>query len=178
MNKKSKCLFVIVSFIVASFLFSHSELYAKKKDMSASHAEFLSDVRYIITKDEKKFFKGLPADKRDSFIERFWSIRDTNSFTENNEFKEEYFDRIDTANKRYSSGIAGWLTDRGKCYVLLGPPEHMSNYPLGNTSQREFARPYEVWFYPDGVVLYFVDKLDDGDYRVDYVSMEHHMAVQ
>jgi hypothetical protein len=53
------------------------------------------DVEYIITSDEKKAFKTLKTDEeRENFIENFWRRRDPDPDTEENEFREEYYERI------------------------------------------------------------------------------------
>jgi len=146
----------------------------KKSSGASEEREFLSKVRYIISKDEKKFFKNLPENKRAEFIEQFWAARDPNEDTPENEFKEEYFRRIDEANRRFTVGLEGWLTDRGKTYILLGPPRHVSEYPIGDIYDR---RPYVVWHYEE-VFLVFVDEFGDGDLRVLYVPMPSIMAHQ
>src|SRR6476469_6873935 len=51
------------------------------------------DVAYIITADEKKAFKALATDEeRENFIENFWRRRDPNPDTEENEYREEYYE--------------------------------------------------------------------------------------
>jgi GWxTD domain-containing protein len=151
-----------------------SALISAKQKVPSGSAEFLSKVRYIISKDEKKFFKNLPVAKREEFIEQFWEARDPSADTPENEFKEEYFRRIDEANRKFTVGLEGWLTDRGKTYILLGPPRHVSDYPIGDIYNR---RPYVVWHY-DEIFLVFVDEFGDGDLRVLYVPMPSIMAHQ
>jgi len=68
-------------------------------------------------------FKEYPPFEREEFIEKFWARRDPSPTTVRNEFKEEYFLRIEEANKLFKGGIAGWLQDRGRIYVLFGPPD-------------------------------------------------------
>jgi len=65
-----------------------------------------TDVAYIITKDEKKAFYALTTDEeRENFIENFWRRRDPNPDTEENEYREEYYERIAYANEHFTSGI-------------------------------------------------------------------------
>src|SRR5687767_6423384 len=53
------------------------------------------DVAYIITSEEKRAFNQLKTDdERENFIENFWRRRDPNPDTEENEFREEYYERI------------------------------------------------------------------------------------
>src|SRR5689334_6623183 len=73
------------------------------------------DVAYIITAEERKAFNALKTDEeRENFIENFWRRRDPNPDTEENEYREEYYERIAYANEHFASGIPGWMTDRGR----------------------------------------------------------------
>ncbi|MCV5977223.1 GWxTD domain-containing protein, partial [Escherichia coli] len=52
------------------------------------------DVAPIITKEERRAFMALQTDEeRENFIENFWRRRDPNPDTEENEFREEYYER-------------------------------------------------------------------------------------
>ena len=96
--------------------------------MSSSSREWLEEVvPYIITDVEKKVFENLPnEEERGRFITRFWEKRDPDPATPENEFKTVYFKRIALANKNFgTSGISGWRTDRGKIFILLGPPQEI-----------------------------------------------------
>ncbi len=139
------------------------------------------DVRYIITKEEKKAFEQLKTDEeRENFIENFWRRRDPNPDTEENEYREEYYERIAYANERFASGIPGWMTDRGRIYITWGKPDSVESYPTGGYYDRPTYEgggstttyPYEVWFYRhldnvgDGIEIEFVDPTGTGEYRI------------
>src|SRR5438046_10144185 len=78
-----------------------------KPELKKAYKDWLDkDVTYIITDEERKAFKKLATDdERERFIEEFWRRRDPDPDTEENEFKEEYYERIAYANEHYSSGI-------------------------------------------------------------------------
>jgi GWxTD domain-containing protein len=140
--------------------------YQLEKSLDPDSRDFLSKVRYIITKQERKTFINLPAAERKDFIEEFWKNRDPDPNTEVNEFKEEYFKRIEEANHLFSEGGPGWLQDRGRIYILLGPPMNRETYPRGITM---YGKPTEIWYYgffPIG----FVDQAWNGDYKLDPLS--------
>lgn len=139
------------------------------------------DVKYIITKEEKRAFDQLKTDEeRENFIENFWRRRDPNPDTEENEYREEYYERIAYANERFASGIPGWMTDRGRIYITWGKPDSVESYPTGGFYDRPTwegggsttAYPYEVWFYRhldgvgDGIEIEFVDPTGTGEYRI------------
>jgi len=96
-----------------------------------------NDVAYIITGDEKKAFKALITDEeRENFIENFWRRRDPNPDTEENEYREEYYERIAYANEHFASGIPGWKTDRGRVYIAWGKPDSVEAHPSGGAYDR------------------------------------------
>ncbi len=137
--------------------------FRRERDLSPGHEEFFSKVRYIITRQEKKIFLNLPSEKRDAFIQDFWEKRDPTPETEVNEFKERYFNRIEEANRLFSRGQEdGWLRDRGRIYILLGPPENRMQYPTGPTF---YGRPTEIWYYGPYPIA-FTDDYYSGEYHL------------
>jgi GWxTD domain-containing protein len=139
------------------------------------------DVDYIITKEEKKAFDALQTDEeRENFIENFWRRRDPNPDTEENEYREEYYERIAYANEKFASGIPGWKTDRGRIYITFGKPDSVESHPSGGSYDRPSYEgggstttyPFEVWFYRhlddvgDGLEIEFVDPTGSGEYRI------------
>lgn len=140
-----------------------------------------NDVAYIITNDEKKAFKALATDEeRENFIEQFWRRRDPNPDTEENEYREEYYERIAYANEKFASGIPGWKTDRGRVYIAWGKPDGIESHPSGGSYQRPSYEgggstttyPFETWFYRNlegigsGIEIEFVDPTGTGEYRL------------
>jgi GWxTD domain-containing protein len=139
------------------------------------------DVAYIITSEEKKAFNALKTDEeRENFIENFWRRRDPNPDTEENEFREEYYERIAYANEHFASGIPGWMTDRGRIYITWGKPDSVESHPSGGAYDRPSYEgggstttyPFETWFYRhldnvgDGVEIEFVDPTGTGEYKI------------
>lgn len=140
-----------------------------------------TDVAYIITKDEKRAFNALTTDdERENFIENFWRRRDPNPDTEENEYREEYYERIAYANEHFTSGIPGWRTDRGRIYIAWGKPDSVEAHPSGGAYDRPSwegggsttTYPFEIWFYRhldgvgDGIEIEFVDPTGTGEYRI------------
>jgi GWxTD domain-containing protein len=138
-------------------------------------------VAYIITDEERKAFKKLATDEeREQYIEAFWRRRDPDPDTDENEYKEEYFERIAYANEHFASGIPGWKTDRGRIYIMFGKPDEKESHPAGGSYQRESYEgggststyPFEKWFYRyiegvgSGVEIEFVDPTGSGEYRI------------
>lgn len=136
------------------------------------------EVRYIIGHGECRDFVRLSSDEeRTRFVESFWSRRDPTPGTRPNEFKEEHYRRIAYVNDRYPSGRPGWTTDRGRTYIVLGPPDEIESHPAGGEYRRPSgelgltsAQPFEVWMYwavdgrGGGTEIQFVDTAADGVY--------------
>jgi GWxTD domain-containing protein len=139
------------------------------------------DVAYIITNEEKKAFKALKTDEeRENFIAQFWARRDPNPDTEENEYREEFYERIAYANEHFASGIPGWKTDRGRVYITWGKPDSIESRPSGGSYDRPSYEgggstttyPFEIWFYRhlegigSGIEIEFVDPTGTGEYRI------------
>ncbi len=151
-------------FVIISLLIIISCGPSIKNNLTFEEKEFLSKVRYIITKEEKKNFLSLPSSERKAFIEEFWKRRDPVPETEENEFREEYFKRIEEANKLF--GKDGWLQDRGMVYILLGPPTERYTYPMG---RYHGDLPTEIWYYGFFPII-FVDYYWSGTYQLTPLS--------
>lgn len=125
---------------------------ALRRSLSPGHADFLSKVRYIITRSEEKAFLGLPASQRDAFIDEFWKRRAPDPYASGNEFKDEYYSRLDEADRMFmGEGKPGWLTDRGRIYILFGPPIDRIINPLSRDPDEGCS---EVWYYGGFPVLF------------------------
>lgn len=163
--KKKFFLLFLVSLLLASCAMNQLE-----KNLDLDSKEFLSTVRYLITKEERKIFLNLlPAD-RENFREEFWKKRDSDPGTEENEFRIEYFNRIEEANLLFKQGSTpGWLQDRGRIYITLGPPTNREAYPRGTSY---YGFPTEIWYYSFFPVV-FIDKNWTGNYRLEALSAQH-----
>lgn len=146
-------------------------LYMLEKKLDPLDKEFLSTVRYIITKEERKIFLELPESDREEFKEEFWNRRDPDPNTEENEFKETYFERIEEANRMFRGGLPGWLQDRGRIYILFGPPTQRSVHQM-----QAYSKSTEIWYYGNFPVI-FVDETGTGDFRLATLDVVHSLEV-
>lgn len=153
-----------------------------KPELKKAFKDWLEkDVTYIITDEERKAFKKLANDdEREKFIEEFWRRRDPDPDTDENEFKEEYYERIAYANEHFASGIPGWKSDRGRIWIMYGKPDERETHPSGGGYERPSYEgggstttyPFETWFYRylpgvgSGVEIEFVDPTGSGEYRI------------
>lgn len=155
---------------------------ATKEKLGGVYKKWLDeDVRWIITDEELSAFKKLQNNaERDTFIEGFWQRRDPTPDTAENEYKEEHYRRIAYANEHFAAGIPGWRTDRGRIYIMFGPPTSIDSHPMGGPYQRPAEEgggqtetfPFEVWRYRylegigQEVEIEFVDDCNCGAYEM------------
>jgi GWxTD domain-containing protein len=158
---------------------------ALKQELGSTYKKWLNeDVRWIITPEEMSAFKQLSNDEeRDQFIEQFWLRRDPTPDTEENEYKEEHYRRIAYANEHFPAGKAGWRTDRGRIYIVFGPPDEIDSHPSGGQYERPQEEgggetstyPFETWRYRyieglgdkgQQVIIEFVDTCMCGEYHM------------
>jgi GWxTD domain-containing protein len=129
------------------------------------------DVRWIMTAQERSdFLKLATADQRDKFVVNFWARRNPNPGHKENSFKEEHYRRMAYANQHFAARLPGWLTDRGRIYVVYGPPDWVDSHPEAST-EYPFAGPHEIWHYGhvegvgDGISIKFIDDCRCGAYE-------------
>src|SRR5919205_3141193 len=152
-----------------------------KQELKKAYVNWINDVDVILTQSERDAWKKLATDdEREKFIEDFWRSRDPDPDTEENEFKQEFFERVAFANAHFSSGKPGRLTDRGRIYIKFGKPDEVESHPAGGLYDRPSYEgggststyPFEKWFYRNianvrsGVELEFVDPTGSGEYRL------------
>ena len=152
------------------------------KELDSSYRQWLNeDVTYIISPEERNAFLQLETnEEREQFIESFWLRRSSNPDLPENDFKEEHYRRIAYANEHYASGIPGWKTDRGRMYIMWGPPDEIESHPTGGTYDRPAAEgggstttyPWETWRWRylegigENVILEFVDPSGSGEFHM------------
>lgn len=127
---------------------------------------------------KKKQFNSLTTDQeRNEFIENFWKKRDPDPATEENEFKDEYYKRIEEANHLFKGDSSpGWLTDRGRIYIMLGPPDMRRFRPgeinSGGSMKTGYELPHEIWYYGFYPII-FIDRLENGSFELTPLGAEH-----
>jgi len=161
-----------------------------KPPVDSNSQKFLDFIRYIVTPQEERIFREMPPEDRGEFIKDFWARRDSDPSTPENEFRSVYYTRLAVADKAFRAGIPGWMTDKGRIYILLGPPTDVIKKTMGDKSaeisrnQRELStnlleegtfteRPTDIWIYnqyPDYFAgplrLTFVDYEGTGNYKL------------
>lgn len=126
--------------------------------------EHFARAKYIADQEETKAYKSLTsvAAKR-QFLTAFWQRRDPTANTARNEFKLDYDNRLAYANEHLQNySRAGWKTDRGRVYIVYGPPDDVERF-VNNA----LSYAYEIWHYDrieGGVIFVFVQLQSIGEY--------------
>ena len=128
-------------------------------------------MRYIIPHDSLNKYKKSDLAAKQAYFKRFWKLRDPNPNTTKNELKDEYFRRVNYANRNFTAfGQNGWLTDRGRILIKFGFPDDIERHPFEMGTQ-----PYQIWrYYALRKTFVFIDQTGFGDYRLhmDYLDIE------
>jgi GWxTD domain-containing protein len=162
--------------ILLAYLLMTSILFAtqkvKEKDLAQKHQEWLKLTRYIILPAEKEVFMELTNDRdRDIFIQTFWKQRDPTQGTPQNEYKDEHVQRFRYATEYFRRGTtrAGWMTDMGRMYIILGPPISIEKF-----EGIPGIYPSQVWSYygdkkkglPTHFNLVFFQRSGAGEFKL------------
>jgi len=140
-----------VAFLALALLFTPGTLLSggqtkvRPRDLAVQYQDWLELVTYIMMDKERDVFLRLTTDRdRDLFIQAFWRMRDPTPGTPENEFLDEHLKRFKEANYRFRFGSAreGWMTDRGRMYIILGPPKSTEHIAGDND-----VFPAEIWSY-------------------------------
>jgi GWxTD domain-containing protein len=173
--REKKIILTLLILILGSWWLSFPQDSQKKASVSSLPEKYRKwleeEVVYIITPLEREVFLKLTTDReRDMFIEAFWKHRDPNPSTPENEFKTEHYRRINYANHFFrESPKPGWMTDRGRMYIILGEPNDIQRF-----TGKQAIYPCEVWFYqgktelglPPAFHLVFFQQGGIGEYRL------------
>ena len=121
------------------------------KNLEEKYKVWWSMIYHISTDAERDVFLMLKNNRdREIFIRTFWQQRDPTPGTEENEFKKEIEERFEYVEKYFSRGTsrAGWLTDMGKFYMILGKPTSIERF-----ESKPGIYPAQVWYYHGDAAL-------------------------
>lgn len=128
----------------------------------------LSLIKYEATSNEMEILEDIEGEQaRIEAWNCFWRIRDPVAATAANEGMSEYFRKIQVANANWQSALRpGYLSDRGRVYITIGPPDDISQRPVPAGSSA-----YEVWTYHRyNFQILFVDRIGFNNYQLESVD--------
>ena len=134
---------------------------------------YISAMHYLFTNKEKRTFKKLVTEvEKRQFINSYWQKRDASPGTPENELRNDYYNRVTLAMKRYGNPLnEGWKTDQGRVIIIYGEPDAIYHYNFHvseGLAQAHFNSflTLEFWIYnrPQGPtpVPYAFSELNPG----------------
>lgn len=115
-------------------------------------------ARYISTKNERDIWNSLSgSESKRKFLTKFWRDRDEDQNSAFNEYYAEYKQRVMISNEQFRTAYQpGWRSDRGRVYILYGPPDYVDR-----RLNESDMKPHVIWRYDyieGGVDFIFVDR--------------------
>lgn len=129
------------------------------------HAEF-ERMQHITLKEDIDLFKSLDnVEAKRKFIASLWQTRKPEIYADGAGFRQVYLTRAQQAEEQFPTVLRpGWKSDRGRIFILYGPPSHVERI-----SSHAATKPYEIWTYNDlqgGVIFVFVDRTGFKNYEL------------
>lgn len=135
-------------------------------EMSLAQVDSVISVLDIfLTPAQQELLSTLNETGKKQFLNRFMDSADPDPESAENEFKQAVEQRLAYANQFFtSSQNPGYKTDRGRIYLLYGPPTETIDKPVEAT-----VGPYMIWTYSgQGETFAFGDFRKDGSYQLIY----------
>lgn len=122
----------------------------------------IKQLRYVAQQSDIDAIEGGGTQaERQARFEAYWKTLDPTPNTVRNEAFDDFYARIEQANKLYKSYAEGWLTDMGMVFIIMGPPAAVDRYNL------QAGRALRVvWTYQNNMTFVFEDNTGFGDYRL------------
>lgn len=129
-------------------------------DLEFAQSKYIASEAEIVQYARLSDLKG-----KQQFLYEFWRRRNPDPTVSGNDFKQDYFRRVEFATQNLGHGFReGWKTDRGRVYIVYGAYDEVERFPSSSESL-----PYEIWHYNNlqgGVIFVFVDRTGLGDYQL------------
>ena len=153
------------SAVAAESLYVRNSKFITARD----YQEQIDQLEYITRGRELDSLRKASPALRETLLLRFWQLRDPDTTTSVNEFRDGYYDRINYANEQFGSVFKpGWKSDMGMVYILYGLADEIERHPF----EMEYPS-YEIWYYySDGRRYVFMDRKGIGDYELIYPKRE------
>lgn len=125
-------------------------------------------IDIIATERERRRIRNIQdLNERRRFLMEFWQVRDPDPATVVNEFRDQFYQRFQYANQRYSNSYRdGWEADRGRVLIKYGSPSQIDPHLYDRDAQ-----PHEIWYYNNipgegQATFIFVDRNGYGDFEL------------
>lgn len=173
--------FFIFSTAKTNYVITDDEGYLKSEFVTFTE-QMLDDefdkTLYVRTASDKNEYEKIKnLDEKRKFLYRFWKKRDASPETPRIEARDEYLKRMKEANAKFKQSFTeGWKSDRGRIYMLYGPPSEVErHYMEANTKN------YEIWTYDNlqgGTMCVFgeIVSTDEGAYYLMHSTIKNELT--
>ncbi|MDQ1350453.1 MAG: hypothetical protein QG657_755 [Acidobacteriota bacterium] len=166
---------VLAAAALVFMIFTNTNCAARNAEfkMDPETETFYQEAHLLFTKQEKNIFNSLTSpEDRKRFIQYFWEIRNPNPYADENEFKLMMDERFSYVNSYLKEGnVPGWKTDRGRIYMLLGPPDYVDTQPVFDNPD---VHDYMLWGYGDPTFLDRENRGNGNSFYVLFVDNDGH----
>lgn len=141
----------------------------RPRELTEEELRKASDLfTYVANARQKKLFESLDETGKRELVTRFWAEQDPDPALPGNPVLEEMMRRYDYANAHFGGHVPGWMTDRGRVYIVYGPPKEVER-----STSNPAVRDYEIWTYAqEGERIFvFVDERGYGDFKLVHSTM-------
>lgn len=137
---------------------------------------YYADIRYVADPEALKTYQGLQDWlAKSTFLRAFWKELDPTPNTPANEQLMDHILKMTYADARFESepGKRGANTDKGRVYILYGPPDDIDYH-----TSAAGERPFEVWIYHQPARYEFVFRDQRGLGIYELVHSTHSGEIQ
>lgn len=133
--------------------------WAQRPTSRVALKDFIEPMRLIMTSKEWKALKNAGPEEQRRLLAEFWNQRKPSTEATANLLEEEFYWRVGEANARFAWGKGeGWESDRGRVYIIHGPPDNVQR-----RFDQRYGRSLEAWRYESPVREFlFYDEHGDG----------------
>jgi len=139
-------------------------------------------VRWILLPNEERRYRGLETiEERRHYLEEVWKRRDPNPADTKNPSRQRFDQRVSEANELFSGeGRLGSMTDRGRVYLLVGPPSQISQryqatprfspLTVGGNSRQKSKVLVETWSWrPEDLAPEIRQLLEERNWKIELI---------
>ncbi len=123
-------------------------------------------MQHILPQEEKKMYKSLTnAAAKQNFLLSLWEAHKPEEYAGSMIYRKIYLARAREAEDKFPTVLRpGWKSDRGRVFMLYGPPSNIERVPSDRNN-----KPYEIWTFDEiqgGVIFVFADRTGFKNYEL------------
>jgi GWxTD domain-containing protein len=128
-------------------------------------------MRYFMQSNLPANWAAFDGETKTRYINNFWQYMATSAGMSEENIIKLVEERVNHANRHYSSLKAGWTSDMGRIYIRNGAPADIHK-DTSSDATRFVRKDYQIWKYSGGTkaVYLFIDIQMNNNYRLIYVN--------